>query len=379
MTPGKLNLLRCCAALIAALWQFGATAGLAELWSQQLGSSLDTCPAIDDNGNVYVTCSGPTRYKDFSGGKLVALTPRGKILWEFKTFSDIKSSPAIADDGTIYFGGRDRKLHAVGPGGKEKWSFVTTAWIDSSAAIATNGTVYFGGWDKKFYALNPDGSQKWAINTGGPIDSSPAIAADGTIYFGSHDKNFYALNPDGSQKWVFATGGAIISSPALNCDGAIYFSSLDGNFYVLDSAGKEKWRMKTGDSRGSSPVLGTNGDIFLGINNMLHCLSATGSNKWDFGYPVMQGAAAVSADGIAYFAAYGDGVGTLLAFHLEGAAPSYNTLGLPTASSPAIGANGTVYIGDNGKLFALKADARLAKSCWPKFRGNAAQNGRLEP
>src|ERR1700677_1413107 len=138
-----------------------ARAALPEEWSKYLGGNIESSPAIDASGSVFITCSSPTNYKDFSGGKLVALSSQGKINWEFKTFCDIKSSPAIGGDGTIYFGGRDRKFYAVDPQGKAKWSFATDAWIDSSPAIATNGTVYFGGWDKKFYALNPDGSKKW--------------------------------------------------------------------------------------------------------------------------------------------------------------------------------------------------------------------------
>jgi outer membrane protein assembly factor BamB len=80
---------------------------------------------------------------------------------------EIKSSPAVADDGTIYFGSRDRKLYAVTPQGKQKWTFATGAWIDSSPAIGADGTVYFGSWDANFYALNPDGSEKWKFPTGG--------------------------------------------------------------------------------------------------------------------------------------------------------------------------------------------------------------------
>ena len=36
---------------------------------------------------------------------------------------EIKSSPAIADDGTIYFGSRDRKFYAVTSDGKTEMDF----------------------------------------------------------------------------------------------------------------------------------------------------------------------------------------------------------------------------------------------------------------
>jgi len=37
-------------------------------------------------------------------GKLFAVTPQGAVKWTFQAGREIKSSPAIADDGTIYFG-----------------------------------------------------------------------------------------------------------------------------------------------------------------------------------------------------------------------------------------------------------------------------------
>ena len=118
--------------------------------------------------------------------------------------------------------------------------------VDSSPAIAKDGTVYFGSWDKNFYALTPDGTKKWSFATAKPITSSPAIAADGAVYFGSHDKKFYALDPDGTKRWEFATGGAIISSPAIHSDGTVYFSSVDGNLYALHPDGSVRWRLHTG-------------------------------------------------------------------------------------------------------------------------------------
>jgi len=109
--------------------------------------------------------------------------PDGSRKWIFRAGLEIKSSPAIGADGTIYFGSRDRKCYAVRPDGKKKWEFRTGGWVDSSPAVATDGMVCFGSWDKVFYAVNPDGKARWQFSTAGPIVSSPAIGANGTIYF----------------------------------------------------------------------------------------------------------------------------------------------------------------------------------------------------
>jgi hypothetical protein len=45
--------------------------------------------------------------------------------------------------------------------------------------------------------------------------------------------------------------------------------------------------------------------------------------------------------------------------------------------SPAIAPGGTIYLGATTTICeAFKGDTALARGGWPKFRGNAAQNGR---
>jgi len=95
------------------------------------------------------------------------------------------------------------------------WKFATGSWIRSSPAIALDGTVYFGSADTKLYALNPDGSKQWDFTTGDDVYSSPAIGADGAIYFGSYDNKLYALNTNGTKRWEFTTAGVIFSSPTI--------------------------------------------------------------------------------------------------------------------------------------------------------------------
>jgi hypothetical protein len=50
--------------------------------------------------------------------------------------------------------------------------------------------------------------------------------------------------------------------------------------------------------------------------------------------------------------------------------------------SPAVGPTGMIYAADCGIVFggfsALRADAPLARTPWPKFRGNARNTGNLQ-
>jgi outer membrane protein assembly factor BamB len=341
------------------------------LWTLRLSDyRADSSPAIAPDGTIYQA--------NFAG-KLLAITPQGKVKWTFQINSEIKSSPAIAEDGTIYFGARDRKFYAVTPRGKLKWTFPTGAWIDSSPAIAGDGTIYFGSWDTNFYALKPDGSKKWVFPTGNIIVSSPAIGGDGTIYFGSHDKKFYALRPDGKLLWSFPTGGPIISSPAIGADGTIVFTSTDGNLYALKPDGTERWRLHTGGANGSSPVLDENGNIYIQINKCWFSFTSQGTKRWLWcGALDVDDSAAVAANGAVCFSVPWR---RLYALQQNGAELWHvDTVGNVNAS-PVIGSNGTIYVCDGQYLYAINSTNGLAppaKSSWPMFRANARHTGRVQ-
>ena len=60
------------------------------------GQTANSSPAIAPDGN--------TIYQATFNGTLLAITPQGATQWKFKAGREVKSSPAIADDGTIYVG-----------------------------------------------------------------------------------------------------------------------------------------------------------------------------------------------------------------------------------------------------------------------------------
>ena len=43
----------------------------------------------------------------------------------------------------------------------KKWTFITGGDVRSSPAIGSDGTIYVGSSDENLYAINPDGSTKW--------------------------------------------------------------------------------------------------------------------------------------------------------------------------------------------------------------------------
>jgi hypothetical protein len=284
----------------------------------------------------------------------------------------VASSAALATDGTIYVGGNG--LYAINPDGSQKWEFGNS--VVSSPAVGADGTIYSGDLSGKLNAINPDGSAKWSFGRGGcfpgdasMIISSPAVGADGTIYVGSACKapfgagnfdsrgNFYAINPDGSQKWVLPADFSVLSSPALGADGTIY-EELDiggvRGIYAINPDGSQKWASSV---VGGSPAVGADGTIY----------TSAGGVGLEFAPP---SPAVVGSDGTIFIA--GTGVtatnpdGTLKWVFTS--APSYSVYAINPdgtlkwqfdagnymESAPAVGVDGTIYIGTNtGQFFAL--------------------------
>ena len=251
-------------------------------------------PVIGDSGIVYAGCLNFTLY---------AFNPNGDIRWYYPTGWCIFSSPAIVDD-VIYVGSKDHNLWAfqdASPYGNIVWThsvgvFYDGHLIDCSPAIAEDGTIYFGTdpygaagetpvpVDTVFFAVNPDGSRKWSFVMGDGVESSPAIGPDGTIYVGSYDSCVYAIEDAGTAgllKWKFRTGGPVDASPTVDGNGTIYIGSRDSTMYALRPDGSVKWSYLAEGGIESSVTIDGNGYLYFGSFD--HRLYALGSGAPDVG------------------------------------------------------------------------------------------------
>lgn len=213
-------------------------------------------------------------------------------------------------------------ISTVGPGSS----------IPTSPVIGPNGTIYagFSGRSKdtheSIFALDPsDGSVKWRRDLARDhIKSTPAVGSDGTVYMGSQDTNVYALSPaDGSVKWASRTGHWA-STPTIGADGTVFVGSWDESLYALDPRdGTVKWKQATDIGIASCPAISPDGTIYVGGIGfgVLAVNSTDGSVKWR--YPA----------------------GGFSESDLKSGRQ------LTVVSSPAVGSNGTIYVGaTEGKL-----------------------------
>ncbi len=295
-----------------------------------------------------------------------------EVSWTFKTGDNVRSSPAIASDGTIYFGSNDGNLTALYPDGTQKWNYTTGGTVRSSPAVASDGTIYVGSNDNVLYAIYPNGNQKWNYTTGGTVQSSPAVASDGTVYVGSEDDNLYAIYPNGTLKWSYTAGSFILeSSPTVASDGIIYIGSLDNNLTALYPNGTLKWNYTTGGSIQSSPAISSDGIIYIGSNdNALYAIYPNGTLKWSHitdGY--VDSSPAVASDGTIYV---GSNDNNLTALYPNGTLKWNYKTGGEVESSPAVASDGTIYVGSNDNvLYAIWSDGTLR---WSYTTGGSIQS-----
>ena len=370
--------------LVDSLWQ--ASTGR----SAVQGDSVTGGPAVAPNGTIYFGSVDKSLY---------AVNPDGSLQWTFATTggpgntggSIDTASPAVGADGSIFFGTSAGRFYALTPNGTQRWfrDFGTSFSASISPAIAEDGTVYVKIGDGKLYALDPaTGATKWSHDVKAPLSyASPILATDGTIYQGSDDKALYAINPDGTLKWRFATDsiGDVYSTPAIDAAGNLYFGVLNsGKFYSVTPAGTQRW-VYTGsfESISSSPALSADGrTVYFGsYDRRLHALdTSTGAARWTYqmANQVRASSPAVDANGTVYIGCYDYRV---YAVNADGTLlRTYDTGGV-VRSNPAIFGN-TLYVGSNDrKVYAFALPAGSAGGNWPQYRANARRTGRalVEP
>jgi outer membrane protein assembly factor BamB len=305
---------------------------------------IDECfgsPIVDAQGVIYI------------GGliDLFAINPNGTLKWTIRPDEAIVSAPTIDEDGILYFSGIwGDNFHAVySENGTEKWRH-PMGWTYGSPTIGSDGIIYAPETDNwNVLAFYPNGTLKWRFHANERVFSSPAIGYDGTVYCTSYGRYLYALYPEnGTIKWQYNTGGSVRTSPCIADDGTVYVVSVNGVLHALYPNGTLKWQADYIDG-GTSPTIGKDGTIYCGYHK-LFAINPDGSLKWVFDPgnigSIKEGTPCNSLDGTIYFGTYASSGGDLIAVNPNGTerwrihlASGY------IMSAPAIGSDGTVYVG----------------------------------
>lgn len=161
---------------------------------------------------------------------------------------------------------------------------------------------------------------------------------------------------------------AIYSIPAIGLDGTIYTGSNNGNFYAFAPDSHEKWRYETGSAITASPAITENRTIYIpSQDGMVYAFRPDGTVKWTYdtnAYAGSYSSPAIGSDGTVYVGV-GDSISPetdgLYALNPDGTLKWHYDTGAPIDGPPAIGKDGTIYFPSNGgrNMYALQPDGLL--------------------
>jgi outer membrane protein assembly factor BamB len=172
------------------------------------------------------------------------------------------------------------------------------------------------------------GCVKWTFETDGPVTAAVTLGRKQgqkiKAYVACEDGKLYTLDADtGALLWSYDTNSPLLGSAAEGSHGTVYFAATDGKLYALHRTGRLLWTHTTKRPVFSSPVVSGDGRIYVcSQDGKLYALAREGSELWRFET---------------------DGSGMV-----EGS----------IFATPAVGADGTVYIGGlyDPNLYALNRD-----------------------
>ncbi|HYL45566.1 MAG TPA: PQQ-binding-like beta-propeller repeat protein [Candidatus Limnocylindrales bacterium] len=146
---------------------------------------------------------------------LLALTDKGKKLWEFET-QPMDFQPVVATDGTVYLMSKKSELIAVQPDGKKAWAF-SAVGQPGPPLLGGSGTIYCPV-ENKLYAIDPSGHEKWEAVLDSEVWGSMTLSSDGTLYAATRKGTLYA----------FPVGEGLMASPWPKFQGNVRNSGEEG-------------------------------------------------------------------------------------------------------------------------------------------------------
>ncbi len=373
-------------------------------WSCLAAESFLASPAIGADGTVYAGCRS---------GALYAFSPRGAgrgdwycfghdpqnthrspyigaqtatLKWKYEAALPFSGSPVLGADDTVYIINDIQGLYAFTPTGNVKWVY-DNATTNSTPGVCVDGTIVVIGKNNSLAdGLNPDGSVKWQYqgHSGG---NYPIPCGNGNIcIYGRHDNyaaSIFMLLNSGALNWYYPTENYWVVAMAVARDSTIYAATTDGLMAVSVNS-QLQW---TCDVSVTSPSVADDGTIYASHNDAtpeLVGISPDGAVTWTCPLGLSANASmAIAADGTVYVPcgrtnpppfnnenklyAIEPGVGVQWEFDLGGV---LGPIGLH--SSPAVGRDGTIYIGsEDGTFYALTPDGSVL---WTYTAGGRIQS-----
>jgi outer membrane protein assembly factor BamB len=191
----------------------------------------------------------------------------------------------------------------------------------------------------------------WTFDTGGPIESAPAVLDDGTILVASLGGKLFALTESGKVRFSVDLGDRIYGSPLVSND-AIFVGSDAHKFFGITRDGVIRFRLDTPSDADTGAAPTPWGGIVFASGRVVHAAKPDGTLLWRVQTRrKCYSSPAVGDDGSVYV---GSQDHFFYAISPEGKVKWRVDLGGDVDASPAIQDDGTIVVGsDKGEVVAL--------------------------
>jgi hypothetical protein len=323
-----------------------------------------------------------------------------RIAWRRSLGAQVRTTPAIGADGTIYVGtitgaGKSGSVVAVSAAGQQRWSKLVGR-ID--AAIAIGGGRLFVGAEtsstSSLIALDAAGAQvaQCSLDKDADLQAAPALIPDGVVFFASEKRELIAFRPGLSSACEGAqVGGDDIAFP----DGLV--TSGASAFFVDDRPSVHRydlgssWQPYNQQQWPGTPFSGyrNHGLAFTGDGKLVGAgammaggtvfqASSSGPFKFDFGFfPPRVAASAsgpvVTADGVVL-------VGVPTGIVAVSATATNGAAGDAVSTTPVLGEGGRLFaLGDTGSVSEWSYAAGKPARTWSAPIESAGQGFDASP
>ena len=345
------------------------------IWRKDMPLGVIYGPVIGYNDNLYM---GTRSINNDSANFFYSINKNGHENWSYITETSFPNNvgPTLAKDSIIYFGSRNSNLYSLNIDGNKMWSIPNLSLgvlnfiismdkmsnlylpvVDTLQIIPQSGasvllipikglcprgivfspsgdTIYFYsgvtqiGYSGALNAADLQGNLFWSFNPGLNNWGIPVIDNLNKVYVFGRDttlsKNFlYSINSDGTVYWKYEVlGFNQFTGPTIDKNGNIIFHAfIDNNgqqksaIISLDYFGNENWTtiLDFGNDIydnwiNHELVCDANGKIYCGSSNgpYFYCINSNGNIMWtlDLGDLEYDSCPAIGSDGTLYIGAH---------------------------------------------------------------------------
>jgi serine protease AprX len=310
-------------------------------------------PAVGADGTVYW---GNEK------GVVVSVSAQGVSRWSTSVGDKVTLTPVFGPNNVLLVTSTDGKFVTAldATTGAKRWTFTASSKIMANPAVAKDGSIFFGTDDGYAYGVNPNGTQRWKVRPGtGKFETGAVLSRDGTqVYLVQTEDPLFALDTmTGMKRWIYALSGNVYGAPVLDADNGIILGSDGQDLVRLDAEGRATFKVKAAGKVMQAASTNAVGDTMIRLDE--HKVMTIGRlpDVWD-GRPDIQATADPKAWNVVNPATVDVGAHTV---HLTNS----------SAGKPLRGTGVTVAVVDSGIYFDKIMRANQGSVLSRLFKGQA--------